>query len=495
MSPAGHSLSELVRGLLDDAIAAYRGTRHEQALRSVAGRLDEPLRVAIAGRVKAGKSTLLNALVGERVAATDAGECTRVVTWYSDGFAYRAWAHPRDGAPVQVPFRRVDGTTRIDLGRFQAEDLDRLRVEFPSSQLRRLTLIDTPGVASLSTSISARTHQLLTGDPGEDGADAVVYLMRHLHASDTHFLEAFHDTALGGTMPVNAIGVLSRADEIGAGTTDGIELARQIAQQYRRDPRVRALVQTMVPVAGLLAQTAGTLREREFAALHALGQAPASLTAPLLLSADRFAGGNAAPVSAQQRSELLARLGLFGVRLSMSLIQRQLVSSATELAHELLQRSGLPELRAVLLSQFTERQAVLKAHGALRAVDAALASDPVPSAGELRTRQEQIAASAHDFAELRLLNELRTGVLDLDEERREAMEVLLGASGGSIRARLRLPPDADADRLQQALAAELGRWQRLAENPLADQRLKRAARVLKRTCEGLFLDRELESAR
>jgi GTPase Era involved in 16S rRNA processing len=37
------------------------------------------LRVAIVGR-KAGKSTLLSALVGERWAATDAGEGTRIAT-------------------------------------------------------------------------------------------------------------------------------------------------------------------------------------------------------------------------------------------------------------------------------------------------------------------------------------------------------------------------------------------------------------------------------
>ena len=71
-------------------------------------RLDEPLRVAIAGKVKAGKSTLLNALVGEQVAPTDAGECTRVVTWYRDGATPRIVLHPRDGVRGRC---RCAGTT------------------------------------------------------------------------------------------------------------------------------------------------------------------------------------------------------------------------------------------------------------------------------------------------------------------------------------------------------------------------------------------------
>jgi len=45
----------------------------------------------------------------------------------------------------------------IDLGDLNPEQLDRLAIEIPSARLERLTLIDTPGIGSLSTSVSART--------------------------------------------------------------------------------------------------------------------------------------------------------------------------------------------------------------------------------------------------------------------------------------------------------------------------------------------------
>src|SRR3954462_1821443 len=48
-------------------------------------RLGAPLQVAVAGRIKSGKSTLVNALIGRRVAPTDIGECTRLVTRFQYG--------------------------------------------------------------------------------------------------------------------------------------------------------------------------------------------------------------------------------------------------------------------------------------------------------------------------------------------------------------------------------------------------------------------------
>jgi hypothetical protein len=285
------ALTARLRDLLAAAEAAYGGTPHADVLGTLRVRLDEPLRVAIAGRIKAGKSTLLNALVGERLAATDAGECTRIVTWYADGPAERAWAHPRGEAARQIRFTRVENRTLLRIEPFRAEDLDRIVVEVPSSRLTRLTLIDTPGIGSLSTEVSARTEDALSHrGEGAPEADAVLYLMRHLHASDVQFLEAFHDHHFLGVTPVNAIGLLSRADEVGGCRTDAIDIAGRIAAGYRRDPRVRGLVQTVLPVAGLLAEAAAGLRERDYEALRLLAGAEESL----LLSADRLAAEDAA---------------------------------------------------------------------------------------------------------------------------------------------------------------------------------------------------------
>jgi hypothetical protein len=247
---------------------------------------------------------------------------------------------------------------------------------------------------------------------------------------------------------------------------------------------------TVLPVSGLLAETGATLREDEFAAVHRIAALPPRDLESLLLSVDRvLSHGPTAPgVSLDPvpvRSALLDRLGLTGLRLAVALVGAGACRDASDLSAELLRRSGIDALRSVLVHQFAARSDVLRASTALGVVTATLDRLPRGAAERLRLQAEQIVASAHEFAELRLLEELRTGVIGLPDDQRAAAEALLGAHGDDPRSRLLLAPDASDADVGATLAAVLVDWQRTAENPFAEGGLRRAAQVLRRTCEGL----------
>jgi hypothetical protein len=481
------NLTDRTREVLGQAITVYRGTADAARLTAVRDRLDAPLRVAVAGRVKAGKSTLLNALVGERLAPTDAGECTRIVTWYRDGHTYQVQATIRNGQPRTLRFTRDDGPVTVDLDGLDAAAIDQLTVTWPAQALRTLTLIDTPGIGSLSDQNSRHTWDLLVPDDEETPADAVVYLLRHLHPGDIEFLRAFHDTEVSRPSPVNAIGVLSRADEIGAGRPDSMASARRIATRLGNDANVRRLVQSVVPVAGLLAETAVTLTEIEVAQLRkvaALGVKPAE---ELLLSADRFA--SAMPelgLTDLERAALLARFGLFGVRLTSTLLRREVATTASALSKELADRSGLTQLRDIIGSLFLERRDILKSRSALLALADITRARPRPGGDAIETAVEEIMASAHPFNELRVLSSLRAGWITGKPDVVADLERLIGGSGNATSERLQLPPDA-APAEQSATARQaLARWQRRAENPLTSYEMTVAARIAIRSCEGML---------
>lgn len=481
------SLIDRTRDVLTQAVAVYRGSEHDRHLTAVRERLDEPLRVAVAGRVKAGKSTLLNALVGERLAPTDAGECTRVVTWYQDGHTYQVLAVPKKGKPRQLRFTRDDGVIDIDLGGLSSAEVSQLVVTWPARALRTVTLIDTPGIGSLSDQAAQHTWGLLVPDDEETPADAVVYLLRHLHANDIEFLRAFHDTEVSRPSPVNAIGVLSRADEIGVGRIDSMASARRIATRLGTDANVRRLVQSVVPVAGLLAETAVTLTEVEVGQLRRIADLPVRQAEELLLSADRFV--RTMPelgLTSIEREALLARFGVFGVRLTSTLLRREVAATATELSRELADRSGLNNLREIIGSLFFERRDVLKSRSALLALAETTRTCVRPGSAKVAAAVEEIMASAHPFNELRVLSSLRAGWITGKPEVVAELEQLIGGSGSSTSQRLRLPAEATGPELTAAATEALARWQRRAENPMTSYEMAVAARVAVRSCEGML---------
>ncbi|MGM0928209.1 MAG: dynamin family protein [Actinomycetota bacterium] len=477
---------EAARGLVREAIDAYRDDpAARQVLEGYARRLDEPLRVAIAGMVKAGKSTLLNAIIGEEIAPTDTGECTRVVTWYRYSDTPRITLYPRVGPPRNVPIRRTGGRLVFELGGIEAGDVARLVVDWPSKTLRDITLIDTPGIASLSRDVSARSTEFLAPTDAPSEADAIIYLLRHLHAADLGFLESFRDTAAGQSGTVNALAVLSRADEVGAGRIDALLSAQEIAARYRRDGALRSLALGVVPIAGLLAQTARSLRQAEFSILTELASLDRRERERLLLSADRFVRpGGPLTATPEARADLLDRFGVFGLRLAAALL-RGGISDPTVLAHELARRSGLDELLAVMTGQFQARAGQLKARTALVGIEKLLKERPRPGTAASATL-ERLLASAHAFRELRLLAEARTTGLPLEPQLAAEAERMIGGDGVAAHERLGLSRDTPDDELRERALACLRRWHAVAADPLRGRAVAETCQTVVRSCEELL---------
>ncbi|WP_425298389.1 dynamin family protein [Nocardia abscessus] len=493
--------------LVGAAQTALAGEPRRGALRPhCARRLDQPLRVALAGSIKAGKSTLLNSLVGQDIAPTDATECTRVVTWYRYGSTPSVTAYAPDGARAHVVVRRGSGTHGLtfDLDRLNwnapaPREVDHLEVEWPAATLAHTTIIDTPGTSSLSREVSRRTARLLT--PGADderaeqgiaipGADAVVYLLRRLDAADVQFLErvgagtAAANGGPGAPGPLGIVGVVSRADEIGAGRIDALHSARDVATRFAGELERTGLCQAVIPVAGLLAFAAATLRQQEFAAFEALARVPVDELSAALLSADRFARADVPlPVPPELRAQLAERFGLFGIRMAVTLIRLGVRDSAT-LAAELTSRSGVDELRSVLDVQFGQRADQLKAHSALTALARVLTAYRGTQADRLLPRVRTLLADVHGFAELRLLGRLRTDELALPADDLAELHRLIGGSGIAPHLRLGLPIDAPLTAQRALAVAAVRKWRARARHPLADQFTATACLTAARSAEG-----------
>ncbi|WP_424183552.1 dynamin family protein [Actinokineospora sp. G85] len=430
--------------------------RTAAGFREVLRRLSAPLQVAVAGRIKSGKSTLVNALIGRRVAPTDVGECTRLVTRFQYGTVDRVELIFFDGTKQVLPF---------DAGGMIPNDLDvdfdkvsHLEAYLTNAVLRDLTVIDTPGLGSLDAASVKRTEQLLgaakpaagEGDPDSDelddtsrnavaGAEAVLYVVTQgVRADDQQALAAFTAaTASREAGPVNAIAVLNKADTITPESVTGSDgdvwkAATLLAEKQAATLKPR--VADVLPVIGLIAESAesGGFTSADADALKQLAQLDDGTWETMLISADIFTTWEC-DVATGTRVKLLEKLDLYGIRTAVDALRADPDLTAGALRRKLLDASGLAGVRSRLDAVFRARADGIKAAAALASVTAlAHASGDAGERQRVHDAIEVLLAKpeAHQLRMLEALTLVTSGAVAMPDDLAE--EVLRVGSSAVV---------------------------------------------------------------
>lgn len=196
-------------------------------------KLLQPCVLAVGGKVKAGKSSFINALLGKQLAKVGELETTATINM----FRHISEAAPgySSECPVKVVWENGSSTweTADFMDSLQGNDGETLRraegishLEFYEDNplLRDLTLVDTPGTDAV-VGEDGNAHQNVTDrffglrqkhneqtNAEMAGADAVIYLVGAVpNAPSKRFLEDFR-TVSSGASALNALGVLSKVD-------------------------------------------------------------------------------------------------------------------------------------------------------------------------------------------------------------------------------------------------------------------------------------------
>jgi GTP-binding protein EngB required for normal cell division len=239
---------------------------------------DRPLLVAVMGEFNAGKSSFVNALVGEEVAPTGVTPTTATVNVLRHGEAAGGRVVYHDGTTRELGAASVSPFLR-ELTDAQAAAVRVVEIFHPLEALRRVEIVDTPGLNSIRPEHEKVARDFLVE------ADALVWVFAIGQAAKASEKEAL---ALAHAAGKHVLGVLNKID--GASDDD----VRAVVKHVQSG--VGPLVDAIVPFSATRALTARRAGESDApaAALEAalerrfFGRARALKRATALAALERF---------------------------------------------------------------------------------------------------------------------------------------------------------------------------------------------------------------
>lgn len=249
-----------LRGMASLLHAYPQLRKQEEALLALAEEDSKPFQLSLFGSVSAGKSSLINALIGEKLAIIGADETTATINHFSYADKYDSErlnsfiAHWKDGSrEVFSSLEKLQSMWSGDSPEVLRNIQNVRHLEFFASYeaLRHIRIIDTPGLGSTIAQHEAETqHHLTSFEP-----DAILYIFSPVGKTiDEEALHKFKSTCLDHSSPYNIIGVLHKWDRIYWEQDSGADTLLSMLQDLRHSMQDKVV--EVLPVSAPLAYAA-----------------------------------------------------------------------------------------------------------------------------------------------------------------------------------------------------------------------------------------------
>lgn len=471
-------------------------------------RLNKPLRVAVVGVIKAGKSTLLNALMGEKLVVTGNVETTYTPTWFKYGKKPGIIVKLEDGRVIEGSLEDIGYWTVRNGGNPELDKVLYVQINSNNPLLKEIELIDTPGLASSYVKDSDNTLKFVGLNKSDMNdvtmneaslADAIVYAFsRGMGTSDEDILRAFQGPLFANATPINAIGVLTKVDDYwSAGYERPLEGGQKIVNNYKSNERVKSILYTILPVIGRLGENNNYIDDRDKEILLSLSKIDSVRFRKLLLSEERFCEKiyEDIPVLTVDREHIWKKLGQYGVFLTVSALQQG--RRIEELCNILYEGSGIEDLIRLIKQHFGNRSYLIKLRYVIARIRAKcyvmLNNEGQKDSGLSNCLEcilsgcEKLEADEHAFSELRVLQNYYNGSLKIyNPDEIEDFLRITGESGSHCEARLGMPEGTSVRILAEIAQKKAQEWNIRANEGLNSRDYEEMARVLARSCEIMY---------
>ena len=488
-----------------------------QHLQLAQQQLEAPMRVAIVGIAKAGKSTFMNAVLGEYVVFTDEEEATFNVSKFTYAEQKSLLIHYKEtGRAVEPkPFEDLKQLTVRDKERWDyLSSIKYVEVFYPNPILKLFSLIDTPGLESAFGTDSDNTQEFMSTNQQylsiygaelaaatqleAQRADAVIYLFdRSLAQVDQDFLKKFSGEDLATISPLNAIGGLTQIDKLFFNIDKNESLMTIAKEVVEALPSIaQSLFYQIQPISGFLAWGAQSITDREWGILAELAKIPQPKMNNLLFSYDSFIKPDkSVNVSIEDRKIIRERLNIYGISLVYGSLIRG-VSERSEIVDLLLKESGVADLIAVIKSHFGNRAHIVKLNTVFNQLQdhakkgrRELDGEPERALAQILSSLQKITSQENSFKELEVLHDYYDHKLaDFSTEEAQELLCITGENGNSCAAKLSLPSDASTREMLLKAIAGMNKWRSKSQQSFGKNRIYlSAANVIHDSYQEIFM--------